>query len=344
MKQKTRRRLQNIGVIILIALCLGWVVYRFWGFTTSTFTDNARVEQLIVPVNSRVQGFVEEVRFDDFTKVKKGDTLVLIDNSEYALRLAQSKADLQNALTGKKASDTSISTTLNNVTVDEAQIAEVEVLLANSRRDLERYTKLLEKGAVTTQEHDRIKSSTDALEARLKALKRRRTSTSMGSQEQKVRLGQNDAQIEIAEAALRLAELNMSYTVITAPCDGYCSRKDVQTGQLVQPGQTIVYIVDTNDVWVTANYREKQTADMAIGDSVTIKVDAIPGTTFTGYISDISAATGEQYTPAAHNHAVGNFVKVEQRIPVKIRFSADNSHEAMSRLKAGMNVECKIMD
>ncbi len=344
MKQKTRRRLQNIGVIILIVMCLGWVVVRFWGFTSSTFTDNARVEQLIVPVNSRVQGFVEEVRFDDFTKVKKGDTLVIIDSSEYALRLAQSKADLQNALTGKEASGTSISTTLNNVAVDEAQIAEVEVLLANSQRDLERYSKLLEKGAVTAQEYDRIKAGTDALKARLKALKRRRTSTSMGSQEQKVRLGQNDAQIEIAEAALRLAELNMSYTVITAPCDGYCSRKDVQSGQLVQPGQTIVYIVDTNDVWVTANYREKQTSDMAVGDSVSIKVDAIPGTTFKGYISDISAATGEQYTPAAHSHAVGNFVKVEQRIPVKIRFSADNPLEAMDRLKAGMNVECKVID
>ncbi len=344
MKQKTRRRLQNIGVIILLIMCLGWVAYQFWGFTSSTYTDNARVEQRIVPVNSRVQGFVEEVRFDDYSKVKKGDTLAIIDNSEYALRLAQSKADLQNALTGKEASGTSVSTALNNITVDEAQIAEVEVLLANSKRDEERYAKLLEKGAVTSQEYDRIKANTDALDARLKALKRRKTSTSMGSQEQRVRLGQNDAQIEIAEAALRLAELNLSYTVITSPCDGYCSRKEIQPGQLVQPGQTIVYIVDTEDVWVIANYREKQTSHMSVRDTVSIKVDAIPGTTFIGYISDISAATGEQYSPGMYNHSVGNFVKIEQRVPVKIRFSGENPEEAMERLRAGMNVECKVTE
>lgn len=344
MKQKTRRRLQNTGVIILILLCLSWVAVKFWDFTSSTFTDNARVERLIVPVNSRVQGFVTEVRFSDFTPVKKGDTLVIIDDAEYRLRLAQANADLQNALVGKNVVSTSIATTQNNVEVSDAAVAEIEALFDNASRDLSRYQGLLDKGAVTQQEFDRVKANYDALKAKRDMLLRQRRSTSMTVGEQQVRLGQNDAAIEMAEAAINLARLNLSYTVITAPCDGYCSKKNIQTGQLVQPGQTLVDIVDANDVWVVANYKEKQTARMKVGDNVAISVDALPGISYRGVISEISPATGEAYDPRGHNNAVGNFVKVEQRIPVKIRFTAGNSAENLDRLRAGMNVECKISD
>lgn len=344
MKQKTRRRFQNAGVIILIALCLGWVAYRFWGFTSSTFTDNAHVERLIVPVNSRVQGFVSEVRFDDFTKVRKGDTLVIIDNSEYALRVAQARADLKNASTGKEALNTSISTTQNNVAVNEAAIAEVKVLMDNAERDLRRYEGLLAKEAVTQQQFDGVKANYDALKAKYLTMTRQRKSTSMVAGEQRVRLGQNDAAIELAQAALHLAELNLSYTIITAPCDGYCASKSIQVGQLVQPGQTLVDIVDSNDVWVIANYKEKQTSKMKVGDAVTITVDAVPGITYHGIISDISAATGSAYSGQARTSAVGNFVKVEQRIPIKVRFTSDNAADDLARLRAGMNVECKVND
>ena len=344
MKQKTRRRLQNIGVIILIALCLGWVVYRFWGFTSSTFTDNARVERLIVPVNSRVQGFISEVRFNDFTPVHAGDTLAIIEDAEFRLRVAQARADLSNAITGKAALNTSISTTENNVAVNEAAIAEVRVLLDNAETDLRRYQGLLASEAVTQQQFDAVKSNRDALKAKYTMLTRQRQSTSMTAGEQRVRLGQNDAAIEMAEAALHLAELNLSYTVITAPCNGYCSRREIQVGQLVQPGQTLVDIVDADDVWVVANYREKQTAGMAPGDSVVVKVDAIPGVTYRGVISEISAAAGIAFSPQSHANAVGNFVKIEQRIPVKIRLTAQNSPESIARLRAGMNVECRVVE
>lgn len=334
MKQKTRRQAQNAGVIILIALCLGWVAYRFWGFTSSTFTDNARIERLIVPVNIRVQGFISEVRFDDYAYVHKGDTLAIIDDSEYALRVAQAKADVKNASAGKDALSSSISTTQNNVAVNEAAIAEVKALLDNAERDLRRYEGLLARGAVTQQQFDGVKANYDALNAKYQAMTRQKQSTSMVASEQRVRLGQNDAAIEMALAALNLAELNLSYTIVTAPCDGYCSRKAIQAGQLVLPGQTLVDIVDANDVWVTANYKERQTAKMAVGDSVEIKVDAVPGITYHGVISDISAATGTAYTPQAHANAVGNFVKVEQRIPVKIRFTGSNSADDLKRLRA----------
>lgn len=344
MKQKTRRRLQNVGVIILLALCLGWVATRFWGFTSSTFTDNARVERLIVPVNSRVQGFVTDVRFDDYTYVHKGDTLAIIDDAEYQLKLAQARADVMNVSKGKEALNSAISTTVNNVTVNDGAITEVKVLMDNAERDLRRYEGLLSQEAVTRQEFDHVKSNYEALKAKYETMCRQRQSTSLVANEQRVRLGQNDAAIEMANTALNLAELNLSYTIIVAPCDGYCSRKEIQVGQLVQPGQTIVEIVDDNDVWVIANYKEKQTSDMKVGDNVEITVDAIPGITFHGTISDISAATGEAYSVNPHDNAVGNFVKVEQRIPVKIRFNKDNKPDDMKRLRSGMNVECKVVE
>lgn len=344
MKQKTRRRLQNAGVIILICLCLAWVATRFWGFTSSTFTDNAHIERQIVPVNSRVQGFVSEVRFDDFTRVRKGDTLAIIDDAEYALRLAQARADLENASKGREAQSASTTTSLNDVAVSDAAIAEVKALLDNAESDLRRYDGLLEKGAVTQQQYDAVKANYTALSARYQSLAKRKQTASLVAAEKTVRLGQNDAAIEMARAALRLAELNLSYTVIIAPCDGYCADKVIQPGQLVQPGQRLVDIVDSDNVWVIANYREKQTAKMAVGDSVEITVDAVPGTKYTGIISEISPATGAAYAGQTRQNAVGNFVKVEQRIPVKIRFAASNSPESLDRLRAGMNVECKVID
>lgn len=344
MKQKTRRRLQNIGVIILILLCLGWVATRFWGFTSSTFTDNAHVERMIVPVNSRVQGFVSEVLFDDFSQVRKGDTLAIIDDAEHALRLAQARADLANATSGREALSTSASTSRNDVSVTDAAIAEVKALLDNAELDLKRYEGLLAKGAVTQQQYDAVKTNRDALSAKYLSMTRQRQSSALVVSEKTARLSQNEAMIEMAMAAVRLAELNLSYTIITAPCDGYCADKMIKPGQLVQPGQTLVDIVDADEVWVVANYRERQTAGMAVGDSAIVEVDAVPGIAFKGVISDISPATGSAFSGQTRANAVGNFVKVEQRIPVKIRLCAENGAENLAKLRAGMNVECKVID
>ncbi len=342
MKQKTRRRWQNIGVIFLICLGIAWVIYQFSDFTFSTYTDNAQVRQLIVPVNSRVQGYVEDVRFDDFTPVKKGDTLVVIDNSEYVLRLAQARADLANALSGKQAMNSAIVTTNNNVNVNAAAIAEAQAMLANAEKEVQRYSKLYEQEAVTQQQYDAIVTNYKALKAKCDMLANQKRSTRLTGEEQTVRLGQNDAMIELAESQVALAELNLSYCTILAPCDGYCSRKAIQEGQLVQPGQTLLSVVDTSDTWIIANYKEKQTSKMAVSDSVLITVDALPGVKFRGYISEISPATGAQFSPIPTDNSNGNFVKVQQRIPIKIKFASSNSPEQLARLRSGMNAECKV--
>lgn len=342
--QKNRRLLQNVGVIILIIFGLWWVISQFIKFNINTFTDNAQIKQHIVPVNSRIPGFIKEIRFDEYTKVSKGDTLVIIEDSEFRLRVAQAYADLQNAMSGKSAMSTAISTTQNNLTVSDAAIKEVEALLNNAQKDYERYQQLLNDEAVTRQQFDAIETKYLSLKAKYEMLSRQRQSTTLIGQEQSHRLGQNEAGIELAKAAIDLAELNLSYTIITAPCDGYTSRKSIQEGQLVQPGQTLLSIVDSNDVWVIANYKETQTSKMTIGQRVNIEVDAIPGVTFNGIIESISQATGAQYSIIPQDNATGNFVKVEQRIPVKISFSEDNKPEDMARLRAGLNVECEVIE
>lgn len=344
MNHKNRRLLQNIGVAVLIILGVAWVVYQFSGFGVSSYTDNAQVRQQIVPVNSRIQGFIKEIRFDEYTPVKKGDTLIIIEDTEFRLRLAQARADLQNATSGKSAMTTAISTTQNNLAVSDAALEEVKALLSNAERELRRYEKLLAEDAVTQQQYDAVETNYIALKAKYDMLSRQKQSTALVSQEQTHRLGQNDAGIEVATAAIELAELNLSYTVITAPCDGYTSKKSVQVGQLVQPGQTLLTIVDTADVWVIANYKETQTVEMSVGDKVEMEIDAIPGVMFMGEIVSISQATGAQYSVIPQDNATGNFVKVEQRIPVKIRFTRDNDSIAMRRLRAGLNVECNVID
>lgn len=342
MKLKRKKLIYNIVVIALIIGGLVWVCARFVHLGNVEYTDNAQVKQLIVPVNSRVPGFIKKIYFEEYRKVQKGDTLAIIEDAEFLLRVAQAEADYQNALSGKSVMTSTISTTQNNIAVSDAGIQEAKVRLDNAEREYTRYENLLKQNAVTRQQYDAMKTNYEALKARYELLIRQRQSTTLVKQEQTQRLDQTDAGIKLAEAALNLARLNLSYTVIIAPCDGTTGRKEIQEGQLVQPGQTLVDIVDENDRWVVANYKETQSANIREGQLVEMEIDAIPGVTFKGTVKSISRATGASFSLIPQDNSAGNFVKVEQRIPVRIEFSVENPREEMEHLRAGMNVECIV--
>ena len=333
------KKIFNIIVIVALVAGIAAVCFRFIHLGNVEYTDNAQVRQLVTPVNSRVQGFVRAVLFDEYTHVHKGDTLVIIEDAEFRLALAQAEADRQNATTGKVAMNTSISTTANNIAVTDAGIAEVEVRLKNAERELHRYEQLKERGAATQQQYDRVETDYKATLAHYEQLTRQKNSTALTKEEQTVRLGQNDAQIKLAQARVDMAALNLSYTVITAPCDGFTGRKAIQPGQLIQPGQTVVDVVDESDKWVVANYRETQMPGIKVGADVDVTADAIPGVKFHGRVETIASATGAAFSVLPQDNATGNFVKVEQRIPVKIVLDA-NEHWA--DLRAGLNVECEV--
>ena len=338
--RKVKKLTYNTVIVCLLAAGLIYVCSRFF-HPGVEYTDNAQVKQHITPVNTRVQGFIQRICFDEYKPVHKGDTLVIIEDTEFRLRLAQAEADLANALAGQEATTAGIATTQNNLSVNDAGIAEVRVQLENARRELERYKKLLAEDAVTRQQYDNIATAYEATKARYEQVSRVKHSTSLTKNEQTHRLGQNEAAVRLAQAAVDLARLNLSYTVITATCDGVTGRKDIHEGQLVQPGQTMVDIVDGTDLWVIANYRETQLPNIHEGDRVTLTADAVPGITYTGTVESISDATGAAFSLIPQDNATGNFVKVEQRVPVRISL-AGNDPERLKLLRAGFNVECKV--
>ena len=342
MKKNVKKTVANIVVIALLLAGMAWVCYQFRHIANSSYTNNAQVYQHIVPVSSKVSGFIKEIRFDEFEHVSKGDTLVIIEDTEYRLQLAQAKANYKNATAGKAAMNTSILTTENNIAVSDASMKELEIRLKNAEADYVRYKNLYATETVTKAQFDAVRTQYEAMKASYETMKQQQRSTRLTKNEQTQRLDQNDAGIAIAEAALDLAMLNLSYTVITAPCDGYTSPKTINVGELVQPGMNMVSIVSDEEYWVTANYREKQLKHLVLGSKMRLTVDAIPGVVFSGTVTAISNATGARYSIVPQDNATGNFVKAEQRVPVKIAFDEDNPTEAMSQLRAGLNVECEL--
>lgn len=342
MNHRVKKILSYIVTLLVIVVAAMWVCAKFVHLGDVEFTDNAQVQQQIVPVNSRVQGYIREIRFKEYEPVHKGDTLVVIDDADMRLRVAQARADYQNALAGRDVADRTVGVAAANVAVTEASIAEAKVLMDMAATDFERYGKLLEQDAVTRQQYDAARTDYEAKKARYEMLARQRSATSSVVAETRQRISQNNAGIELAKALLETAELNLSYCVITAPCDGYASRKEIQVGQLVQPGQTLLDVVDSADVWVTANYKETQLKHIRPGSEVEIKVDAIPGVVFYGTVRSISKATGASLSILPQDNSAGNFVKVRQRVPVRIEFSADNNPADMALLRAGMNVESEV--
>lgn len=343
MDKKRKKIIANIVIITFILCGICWIASLFIHIG-GEYTNNAQIRQNIVPVAARVQGFIKEIRFEEFQPVEKGDTLVLIEDSEYRLRLAQAKADYQNALVGKSAMETGISTIQNNLSVTDAGMLEVEILMKNAEADYNRFKVLMENKAVTRQQFEGIQTKYESLKAKLETMKRQKQSTRLVKNEQIQRLEQNELRIEVAKAALDLAQLNLSYTVILAPCNGTMSRKTIQVGELMMPGKPLFSVIDNSNKWVIANYRETQRENIHVGDKVEIEVDAFPSTTLEGKVEAISNATGAQYSVSSPDNSAGNFVKVEQRIPVKIIFTDNNDPKILEQLGSGMNVECKVLN
>ena len=338
MNKVTKKIIVNTMVVTLLLLGIGWIASTFIHFG-GAWTENAQVRRDMVTLSARVPGFVSEVRFKGFQKVSKGDTLVLVEDSEYRLHVAQAEADLENARAGHKAMGTGISATENNLAVSDAALEEVRVQYENAERDYKRFKELYAKEAVTRQQLEGVQTQYEALKARMQTMQTQKRTTRLVKAEQQQRLSQSEGGIAICEAALQLAKINLSYTVVTAPCDGYVSDKFIQEGQLVNPGTPLVVVISDAKPWVIANYRENQMASIAVGDRVQISVDALGGRKFEGRVSAVATGTGASFSPMAPDNSTGNYVKVVQKIPVKIDFEAA---EGLDALASGMSVECKV--
>ena len=339
---KRRNITLNTICLLLVLAGITWTVTYFWKYVNYEITNDAVVDQYIVPVNIRVPGYIREVRFTEHQQVKAGDTLLILDDREYRIKLKDTQAALMDAKGSKDVLGSGIQTSQVNIAVQEANIAETKARLWKQEQDLHRYENLLAEESVSQQQYEQVKSEYEATQARYRALiSQKEAARSQYSETTKKTTGA-DANILRKEAELEMAELNLSYTVVIAPYDGYMGRRTLEAGQFVQGGQTLSYLVRGADKWITANYKETQIEHIYIGQKVRIKVDAIRNRTFHGKVAAISEATGSKYSLIPTDNSAGNFVKVQQRIPVRIELE-DASPREMNLLRAGMMVETEAL-
>ena len=305
-----------MGVILLGLVIFG--VRKWWFGRSHVSTDNAQVDGHIVPVLPKVGGYVVEVRVDENQSVKAGDTLVVLDDRDFRARLAQTDADLA-ALLATVSSRTRVGQA-------EAAVAQAQANASKARADLARVEPLAAQNIVSQQQLDAARAAAAAAEAQL-------------AQAQAMLVGA-DARVAAARASRDQAALQLSYTRIITPSAGVVSKKAVELGQLVQPGQPLMTVVPLADVWVTANLKETETADVTPGDSADITVDAYKGMHVRGHVESLSPATGAKFSLLPPDNATGNFTKVVQRIPVRIHL--DSPMDPEHPLRPGMSVVATI--
>lgn len=334
--------------LVVSLVCIGIIAYGLWRlvdvfieYTASETCNDAQIEQYITPVNLRASGYIAKVCFKEHQEVHKGDTLLILDDREYRIRLMEAEAALKDAKAGANVNSATEQTTQTSASVYSASIDEIEVRLAKLSKDIERYRNLVANKAATPVQLEQLEVEYDATKKKLEAARKQQEAAYKGVNEVTTRRGNVDAAIQRAEAAVEMARLNLSYCVVVAPCDGKLGRRTIEEGQMVNAGTTITYIIPDNQKWVIANYKETQIENLHVGQKVRMTVDALNNEVFEGTVTAISGATGAKYSLVPTDNSAGNFVKIQQRVPVRIDFT-NISKEDNDRLAAGMMVVVKV--
>jgi membrane fusion protein (multidrug efflux system) len=349
--RRSRRARWALAAAALVVVVAG--VWAWRHFAVRESTDDAQIDGHVNPVAARVGGTVLSVLVEDNQPVEKGAVLVRIDPRDYEVALARAQADLAENEASARAARTTVPLTSTTATSQEtaadsdlagaaARLAAAQALLREAQarerqtaQDVERFRPLLAKDEISKQQFDlaataadsaragreaaeaAVRSSEKAVEAARAHLAQART-----AREQvdivSARAASAAAKVEMAKAAVEQARLNLSYTEVKAPVSGVVSRRTVEAGQVVQPGQPLLALVPLDDIWVTANFKESQLRSIRPGQRVEIEVDAYSGRTYRGRVDSIAAATGARFSLLPPENATGNYVKVVQRVPVKI--------------------------
>ncbi len=302
-------------------------------------TNDAQVDSYINPVSARAGGFIKTVLFNEHQPVKQGDTLVILDNREYLQRVKEAEAMLEDTRAQQEILDAAIRSAQTATLVNRDQINSAKARLWQQEQDVKRFRNLLKEEAVTLSDFEQVQTRYDVSQSDYSAALNSLKTGDSKVQELQSRYNSLFAARKRAEVLLDLARLNLGYTVIKSPYNGYTGRKNILEGQQVQAGQPLVSIVSTNNKWVIANFKETQVDGMYVGQPVQIEADAISGKIYNGKIEAISASTGSKYSLLPADNSTGNFVKIIQRVPVKIVFTDDD----VEALKAGMNVKIRVM-
>ena len=340
---KKKRPVLPILDVLLLAL-LGYFGYRWWEGRNWEETDNAQVEGHVTPVLPRVGGYVAQVRVEENQPVKAGDTLLVIDDRDLRAKLEQANADLaaaeEQTAGGGGQAVAQAAAARAQADAARATIGAAEANAEKARRDVERLRPLAERNIVSKQQFDAVVAASQAADAQVRAARENANAAASQATAAGAGVRVTRSKIESARAARDAAALQLGYAVVTAPMDGIVARKSAEVGQMVQAGQPLMTIVPLGDVWVTANLKETQTRDLRPGDPVEVEVDAYPGRTFHGRLQSISPATGARFSLLPPDNATGNYTKVVQRIPVRVRF--DGGQDPAHPLRPGMSATVRI--
>ncbi len=323
---------KTIRLIILVLLILGgvtWGLYYYQRSQKITSTDDAQIEGELYPIIPKVSGYISEVLVRDNQEVHQGDLLIRIESQDYQIRVDQARASLQ-----------AVRETLLSIRSQVGQIiSQTEAANADYQKslsDLRRYRPLAANDEISHQQLEEAERAASSNGSKLRALEQQ-----ISAAKAQVKLG--EARVVEAEANLNHAGLELSYTRVVAPASGRISKKSVQPGQWVQIGQSLMAVVPLTDIWVVANFKETQTGRMRPGQEAEIKVDSYPGVLFHGRVESIAAGTGARFSLLPPENATGNYVKVVQRVPVKIVFDEkDLKSHPEAILRSGLNVVASV--
>ncbi|HVM43143.1 MAG TPA: HlyD family secretion protein [Gemmatimonadales bacterium] len=334
-----------LGVVVGV-IVLALAARAVWFALVHVSTDDAQVDGHITPISPRIGGFVISIRVQDNEQVKAGDTLVVLDDRDTRARLAQADADLAQAI-ASVGSRGKVGQAVAQLDQAKAAAAAAEATVLQRQADAEKATNDLERARALSARNIVSRQALDAAEAAARATAAQLTAaqrTAAAAEEQVTASGAaltgSEARVAAARAARDLAALQLSYAVVTAPVSGVVSKKSVEIGQLVQAGQPLMSVVPLEDVWVVANFKETQVEGIVPGAPATVKADAYPGRVFAGSVESLSPATGAKFSLLPPDNATGNFTKVVQRIPVRIRI--EGPVDTLHPLRPGMSVDVTI--
>ncbi|MBS1572709.1 MAG: HlyD family secretion protein [Bacteroidetes bacterium] len=342
-----------LGVIILGGGIYGYKEYQY--SQQYEKTDDAQLTANMAPVISRISGYISEVKVKDNQFVKKGDTLIILDNRDQKMLVQQAEAALQTAKNNITVAQASTQVTSQNINVADAAIATIDAQIEAAKvnvwktsQDLKRYENLIKDHSITQQQYEQVLAAKQTADRQLQIIIEQKKQAQQQTHVATTQTKASDQQIGTANAIanqriveVESAKLNLSYTVIVAPESGFVAKVPVQNGQFVQAGAQLFSLVRDNQLWVIANFKETQLTKMKSGQHATIKVDAFPKLKLDGYINSLSPATGSSFSILPPDNASGNFVKVVQRVPVRIDLKNIDKSVAQ-KLRAGMNVTAEV--